>query len=142
MEEKSEEKISYRLQFLDSARFMASWLLNLVDNLPEWNHTINWRHGHGDKKLNECNTKIMSVVLLEYTNVEHNIIQYNCLHCKKKKQKKKNRLHCENLKMKSLININLLTISITLFFLLRRYVYLFRYMDDWEKLNKKIFTTT
>lgn len=89
MEEKSEEKISYRLQFLDSARFMASWLLNLVDNLPEWNHTINWRHGHGDKKLNECNTKIMSVVLLEYTNVEHNIIQYNCLHCKKKKQKKK-----------------------------------------------------
>ena len=98
MEKKSEEKISYRLQFLDIARSMASWLLNLVDNLPEWNHTINWRHRHGDKKLNECNTKIMSVVLLEYTNVEHNIIQYNCLHFKKKNKTKKKPLAMWKLK--------------------------------------------
>ena len=98
MEKKSEEKISYRLQFLDIARFMASWLLNLVDNLPEWNHTINWRQRHGDKKLNECNTKIMSVVLLEYTNVEHNIIQYNCLHFKKQNKTKKKPLAMWKLK--------------------------------------------
>ena len=32
--------ISYRLQFIDSARFMASSLSNLVNNLPEGIHKI------------------------------------------------------------------------------------------------------
>ena len=50
MEKKSEKTISYRLQFIHSARFMASLLFNLVDDLPEGIHTIKYRHGYRDKK--------------------------------------------------------------------------------------------
>ena len=39
MEEKL-QKTSHRLQFIDSARFMASSLSNLVNNLPEGIHKI------------------------------------------------------------------------------------------------------
>ena len=37
MEKKSEKRYStiFKLQFIDSARFMTSLLSNLVDNLPE-----------------------------------------------------------------------------------------------------------
>ena len=41
--------ISYRLQFIDSARFMASSLSNLVNNLPEGiKHKTKYQHN--DKK--------------------------------------------------------------------------------------------
>ena len=33
-------RISYKTKFIDSARFMASLLLNLVDNLAEGIHKI------------------------------------------------------------------------------------------------------
>ena len=36
------KNISYMLQFIDSARFMASSLLNLVNNLSEGIHRIKW----------------------------------------------------------------------------------------------------
>ena len=42
--------ISYILQFIDSARFMASSLSNPVDNLSEGIHKINCKHGYNDKK--------------------------------------------------------------------------------------------
>ena len=32
--------ISYKIKFIDSARFMMSWLSNLVDNLTEEIHKI------------------------------------------------------------------------------------------------------
>ena len=43
-------KISYILQFLDSARFIASSLSNLVNNLSKRVHRIKCKHGHDDKK--------------------------------------------------------------------------------------------
>ena len=41
--------ISYILQFIDSARFMASSLSNLVNNLSERTHRIKCKYGHDDK---------------------------------------------------------------------------------------------
>ena len=41
--------ISYILQFIDSARFMASSLSNLVNNLSEITHKIKCKYGHDDK---------------------------------------------------------------------------------------------
>ena len=38
---KSVANISYKIKFIDSARFMASSLSNLVDNLAEGIHNIN-----------------------------------------------------------------------------------------------------
>ena len=53
--------ISHRLQFIDSARFMTSSLLNLVNNLSERIHKIKRKYKHDDKnvKVVELNTKIL-----------------------------------------------------------------------------------
>ena len=57
--------ISYRLQFIDSAKVMVSSLLNLVNNLAEGVHKIKCKYGHDNKKIQnlELNTKIVSVVM-------------------------------------------------------------------------------
>ena len=49
--------ISYRqciLYLFDRARFMASSLSNLVDNLSEGIHRIKCKFGHDDKKCDTC----------------------------------------------------------------------------------------
>ena len=38
MEKKSQETISYRLQFINTVRFMESLLSNLINNLAEGIH--------------------------------------------------------------------------------------------------------
>ena len=43
--------ISYRIQFFDNARFMASSLSNLVNNLPEGIHKIKCKYRHDNKKM-------------------------------------------------------------------------------------------
>ena len=45
--------ISYILQFIDSARFMARSFLNLINNLCEGIHRIKCKFGHDDK---QCKT--------------------------------------------------------------------------------------
>ena len=57
--------ISYRLQFIDSARFMASSLSNLVNKITERIHKRKFKYRHADKnvKLVESNTKIASALL-------------------------------------------------------------------------------
>ena len=48
---KLSKNISYILQFIDSARFMASSLSNLVNNFSEGIHRIKCKYGHDDKKV-------------------------------------------------------------------------------------------
>ena len=60
--------ISYKIKFIDSARFMASSLSNLVDNLAEGIHRI---------KCKDCDC------FLEYKIVKDNLIKYKCLYCNK-----------------------------------------------------------
>ena len=62
MEEKLQKSISYILQFIDSARFMASSLSNLVNNLSEGMHRIKFKYRHEDKKC-ELNISIATVFL-------------------------------------------------------------------------------
>ena len=52
--EKITKIISYILQFIDSARFMASSLSNLVSNLSERIHEIKCKYRHDDKKFETC----------------------------------------------------------------------------------------
>ena len=49
---------SYILQFIDSVRFMASSLSNLVNNLFEGIHKINCEHEHDDQKGETCKLSI------------------------------------------------------------------------------------
>ena len=51
------KNISYILQFFDSARFMASSLSNLVNNLSEEIRRIKCKFGHDDKKCETCAIK-------------------------------------------------------------------------------------
>ena len=60
--------ISYKMKFFNSARFMASSLSNLVDNLTEEIHKI---------KCRDCNC------FLEYESVKDNLIKYKCSSCNK-----------------------------------------------------------
>ena len=64
----SVETISYKIKIIDVARFMASSLLNLVDNLTEVSHKI---------KCKDCDC------FLEYKNAKDNLNKYKYLSCNK-----------------------------------------------------------
>ena len=49
--------ISYTLQVFDSARFMASSLSDLVNNISEGVHKIKCKYEHNDKKCETCRVK-------------------------------------------------------------------------------------
>ena len=77
------------MQCIDSARFMASSLSNLVNNLSEGIHRTKCKLGHDHKKFetrgikyNYCNC------FLEYTNFQDDLIEYKCLCCNKNYQQK------------------------------------------------------
>ena len=46
--EKITKNISYTLHLIDSARFMTSSLVTLVNNIYEWFHKIKCKYGHDD----------------------------------------------------------------------------------------------
>ena len=60
--------ISYKIKFIDSARFMATSLSDLVHNVIEGIHKIKY-------KDYDC--------FLEYESVKDNLIKYKCLSCNK-----------------------------------------------------------
>ena len=55
--------ISYRLKFIDKARFMAGSLSNLVSNFAEGIDNIKCKYGHNNKNIKTSGIKILSVVL-------------------------------------------------------------------------------
>ena len=67
--------MSYKLQCIDCARFMAISLPNLVNNLAEGIHKIKCKNNKNDTmlknvKLAELNTKMVRIVL-NTTNFEN-----------------------------------------------------------------------
>ena len=66
-------KISYKWSFIDNARFMASSLPNLADNLDEGIHKI---------KCKDCDCSF------ENESVKNNLINCKCLACNKNYSKK------------------------------------------------------
>ena len=78
------KNISYILQFIESARFMASSLLNLVDNLSEGIHKTKCKYKHNDKKCKTCRTKYNYCdCFLECKNFKDDLLEYKCLSYKK-----------------------------------------------------------
>ena len=47
----------YRLQFVNSGRFVASSLSNLVNKLSEEIHKIKCKYGHNERKCETCRIK-------------------------------------------------------------------------------------
>ena len=80
---------------MDSTRFMASSLSNLVNNFAEEIHKIKCKYEHNDKKCESCRFKHKyRDCFLEYTNFKDDLIEYKCLCCNKNYQQK----FAENLK--------------------------------------------
>ena len=78
------KNISYILQFIDSARFLASSLSNLVNNLSEGIHRIKCKFGPEEKKCETCGIKYKYYdCFLEYTNFKDDLIGCKCLVCNK-----------------------------------------------------------
>ena len=110
--------ISYKTKSIDSAKFMASSLSNLVDHLAEGIHKI---------KGKEYDS------FLEYENVKEDLIEYKYLSCNKDYS---NRLDEKNFK-KIKNTFKLYNYDINEFILLLgKCVFPYEYMDDWEKFNE------
>ena len=128
------KNISYILQFIDSAKFMASSLSNLVNNLSEVIYRIQCKYGHDDKKRETCGIKYEYCYgILEYTNFKDDLTEYKYLCCNKNYQYKFD----EKLKEQF---FNTYTFSShdnkKIILLLRKGVYRYEYIDDWEKFNE------
>ena len=69
--------ISYRLQFVDSTKFMASLFSNLVNNLADGTHKIKFKFEHDDKKCETCGIIYKDCdCFLEYKNFKDDLIKY------------------------------------------------------------------
>ena len=109
--------ISYKIKFIDSARFRTSSLSNLVNNLAEGIHKI---------KCKDC------VCFLEYESVKDNLIKYKCLSCNIDYSNKID----EELKKRFKNTFKFSNNDIKFILLLRKSVYRYEYMDQWEKINE------
>ena len=107
-----------KIKFVDSARFRTTSLSNLVDNLTE---------GIRKTKYKDCDC------FLEYESVKDNSIKYKGFSCNKSysnKIDKELKKSINNAFKFSNNNIN------KFFLLLKKGVYLYECMDEWEKFNK------
>ena len=83
------KNIYYVLQFIDSARFMASSLSNLVNNLSEGIHTIKCKYEHNEEKSETSRIKHKYCnYFLEYLDFEDDLVKYQFLCCNKNYQDK------------------------------------------------------
>ena len=73
IKEDNSEKITYKLKFIDSYRFMNSKLSDLVDNLSEINK----------KECPDCIKRIIKSEC-EFVEFKNNKLRYKCKECKKK----------------------------------------------------------
>ena len=108
--------------FIDRVRFMVSSLLNLVDNLAERIQKT---------KCKDCDS------FLEYESVKDNLIKYKCLSCNKDYPNKLDEKLKKRFKSTFKFSDNDINKSI---FLLRKCIYPYEYMDDWEKFNETTLT--
>ena len=75
-----DKSISYILQFIDRARFTASSLSNLVNNLSEGTHRIKCKFGHDNKKCEKCGIRYKYCdCFLECTNFKDDLIENKSL---------------------------------------------------------------
>ena len=110
--------ISYKIKFIDSVRFMASSLSNIVDNPAEGIHKIKCKGCH-------C--------FLEYESDKDHLAKYKCLSCNKDYSNKIDK----ELKKRFKSTFKFSNNDINQFILLlKKGVYPYEYMDDWEKFNE------
>ena len=129
--ENKDLEITYKIKFIDSYRFMASSLSKLVDNLSEGIH---------NNKCSDCGSSLDYIkITAERTAGPSALARKNeklileCYNCKQRYKKKVN---------KELIKRFASTYSFCnndldkFILLLRKGVYPYEYMDNWERFNE------
>ena len=108
--------ISHKTKFIDSARFIATLLSSLIDNLIEAIHKI---------KFNDCDC------FLEYESVKESSIKYTSCN------KNYSNITDEELKKRFKNTFKFSNNDINKFILLlRKGIYHYEHVDDWQKFNK------
>ena len=116
------KKIAYKLKFIDSHRFMATSLSNLVDNVP----------GVYDKECKKCMRRQKITLNCEFIGFKNGRLNYKCKECKESYTKLAN----ESIKTFPTLykfcngNIN------KFFLLLRKDIYPYEYIHSWEKFDE------
>ena len=112
-------KISYKIKFLDSYRFMSTSLSNLVSNLSEGLH---------NDRCIDCK------YCLDYMTTKNEQLIFRCFRCKKNHEKKINK---EDL-IQRFVNIcEFCNGDLNKFILLlRKGVYPYEYMDSWQRFDE------
>ena len=114
--------ITYKLKFIDSCRFMQSKLSDLVDNLSEINN----------KDCKTCMKRKNIKSECDYTEFKINRLNYRCKECTGTSTKPMNGLIEKFLGVYQFCNGDLDKFVL----LFRKGVYLYKYMDSWEKFDE------
>ena len=111
-------KISYKIKFIDSCRFMSTSLSNLLSNLSEGLHK---------------NRSIACKSCLDYMTTNDEQLIFRCFRCKKKYEKGFNKELIQRFaNIYEFCNVDLNKFIL----LLRKGVYPYEYMDSWERFNE------
>ena len=116
--ENKDLEITYKIKFIDSYRFMAPSLSKLVDNLSEGIH---------NNKCVNCNS------CLDYVKTKNEKLILECYNCKQRYRKKFNKELIKRFASTYSFRNNDLNKFILL---LRKGVYPYEYMDNWERFNE------
>ena len=112
-------EIIYKIKFVDSLRFMATSLSKLEDNLTE---------GIQNDKCINCKSDISYMKAIDETLI------FRCFNCKKNYKKEINKELIERFSSTYEFCEKDLNKFIML---LRKGVYPYEYMDEWDKFNEK-----
>ena len=128
------KNISHILQFIDSARFMASSLSNLSNDLSKGIQQIKGKLGNDDEKCKTCCIKYKNCnCFLECTNFKDDLIKYRCSSCNKSFHRKFDKKLKERI-FNTYKFSNHDNYEFILFF--QKGVYPYEYINDWAKLNE------
>ena len=112
--------ITYKIKFIDSFRFMVTSLLKLGDNLTD--------NIHNDK-CDKCKSNLC------FVNAVNEKLILKCIDCEKEYEKEFNKELIERFANTYKFCGNDLN---KFLILLRKAVYPYEYMDDWNKFNEKV----
>ena len=119
--EKKDLEITYKIKFIDSYRFMASSLSKLVVNLSEGIH---------NNKCSDCGSNLDYIKITAKRKNEKLILE--CYNCKQRYKKINKELIKRFASTYSFCNNDLNQFIL----LLRKSVYPYEYMDNWERFNE------